>query len=148
MQYAGIEHVVRKGVNWPCKIREWRQFTAKYLRNQAPFYNGNSTELMKIRIFRIRERIWEPFKVNLLVRRDELKTEQDAVLADCEDLQALLTTLVKETTVWSRHVCSANLAWQSSAARSHKLLSTVHSKIFSNTHHKLQRPVSFYFEIF
>lgn len=37
--------------------------------------------------------------VKLLVSRDELKTEQDAVLADCEDLQALLTTLVKETTV-------------------------------------------------
>lgn len=56
MQYAGIEHVVRKGVNWPCKIREWRHFTAKYLRNQAPFYNSYSTELMKITIFRIRER--------------------------------------------------------------------------------------------
>ena len=37
--------------------------------------------------------------VKLLVSRDELKTEQDAVMADCEDLQALLTTLVKETTV-------------------------------------------------
>ena len=34
-----------------------------------------------------------------LLNRDELKTEQDAVLADCEDLQALLTTLIKETTV-------------------------------------------------
>jgi len=37
--------------------------------------------------------------LNSLVTRDELKTKQDAVLADCEDLQALLTTLVKETTV-------------------------------------------------
>ena len=37
--------------------------------------------------------------IKLSVSRDELKTEQDAVMADCEDLQALLTTLVKETTV-------------------------------------------------
>ena len=30
---------------------------------------------------------------------DELKTKQDAILADCGDLQVLLTTLVRETTV-------------------------------------------------
>ena len=37
---------------------------------------------------------------NLIIKfSDELKTKQDAILADCEDLQVLLTTLVRETTV-------------------------------------------------
>jgi len=60
-----------------------------------PFYElQNHHRSLKNKIKELNDEL-----VKLLVSRDELKTEQDAVLADCEDLQALLTTLVKETTV-------------------------------------------------
>ena len=52
--------------------------------------------------------------VTLLVSRDELKTEQDAVMADCEDLQALLTTLVKETTVWPFPIINTEFVFERS----------------------------------
>jgi len=64
------------------------------LNQMSPTELENHHMLLEGRIAELNDEL-----VNLLVRRDELKTEQDAVLADCEDLQALLTTLVKETTV-------------------------------------------------
>ena len=55
---------------------------------------------MSLNFYKISRKIVFFNNVNLINKlSDELKTKQDAILADCEDLQVLLTTLVRETTV-------------------------------------------------